>query len=155
MNRTTRRLALLCALLVASLVSLACDPVGPIAGGRLSGEVETQIPSDWSFTDAHDTVQLETGGDDPYSVNIWATALGGELYAASGSSAESRWAANIEADPNVRLRIDGTIYELRAERIELTPEFQTNFRAAIEAKYDYEIDEDDAAEAWVYRLQPR
>jgi len=145
-----------CALaLLAALVTLACGPIGPIPGGRLSGELETTVPSDWSFTDAHDTVQLETGGADPYSVNVWATAMRGDLYIAAGSGAESRWARNIEADPKVRLRVEGGVYELRAVRVPLTPEIERDFLAAVQAKYDFERDPEDEDDAWLYRMEAR
>ena len=144
------------AISLALLFTIACGPIGPVPGGRLSGEVEQTVPADWSFTDAHDTVQLETGGsNDPYSVNVWATSVEGELFIAAGTGGDTKWAQNIKADPKVRLRVDDRIYELRAIRIELTPEIQDRFLSAIEKKYDFVRDEDDPDDAWLYRLAPR
>ena len=137
------------------LFALGCGPIGPIPGGRLSGETLAAVPSDWSFTDAYDTVQLETGGADPYSVNVWATAVKGDLYIASGSGGESQWARNIEADPMVRLRIDGRVYELRAVRVPLTPEVERDFLAAAQAKYDFEGVPEDEKDAWLFRMEGR
>jgi hypothetical protein len=142
-------------LAIALLFALGCGPIGPVPGGRLSGQVESSAPTDWSFTDAYDTVQLETGGSDPYSVNVWATSIGGELFIAAGTGAGTKWARNIEADPDVRLRVDDRVYELRAIRVELTPEVQDRFLSAIEKKYDFERDDEDTNEAWLYRLAGR
>jgi hypothetical protein len=150
----TRRGLALCLIPLAAL-ALACGPIGPMPGGRLSGEAEAQVPSDWSFTDAVDTVQLETGGSDPYSVNVWATSVDGQLMIAAGNGGESRWARNLEADPLVPLRADGRIYELRAVRGGLTPEVQDAFLTAIEKKYDFERDPDDPDDAWLYRMTGR
>lgn len=149
---TTRSIA---CLLGTLLFGLACGPLGPLAGGQLSGQVEA-APVDWSFTDAVDTVQLETNPTDPYSVNIWGATVGNSFYVAAGSGEESKWAGNIEGDPNVRLRVNGEIYELRAVRVDGDPSTREAFLAALQKKYDYELPNDEEAQqAWLYRLDPR
>jgi hypothetical protein len=131
---------------------LACGPVVMIRGGRLSGETAA-TPTDWSFSDRVETVQLETRPDDPYSVNIWGVAVGEEFYVASGK-AENAWAGHIAADDRVRLRIDGTIYDLRAVRDD-SPKSRERFLAAAKAKYDFEPENDQASEAVLFRLVAR
>jgi len=142
-------------LLIVSFVLsglLACGPLVMIPGGELSGEVKP-VPLDWSFSDAAETVQLETRPENPYSVNIWGVGLGVDFYVASGK-ADNAWAENIAADDRVRLRIDGSIYEMRAVR-EDTPEGRERFLAGAKAKYDFEPDPQQASDAVLFRLVAR
>jgi hypothetical protein len=133
-------------------VLLACGPVVMIPGGRLSGEAKP-VPSDWSFSDSVETVQLETRPDDPYSVNIWGAAAGPDFFIASGKP-ENAWAEHILADDRVRLRIDGAVYEMRAIRDD-SPESRERFLAAAKAKYDFEPEPDQASGAVLFRLVAR
>ena len=131
---------------------LGCGgPLVMLPGGALSGPVETP-PADWSFTDAHETVQLETRPADPYSVNVWGTAAGDHFYVAG--RADNEWAAHIAADPNVRVRIDGTVYELHAEATSDEAELDA-FLVALEKKYDFEPDPEERERAALFRLTPR
>jgi hypothetical protein len=144
---------LLALTLFACVVGLAgCGPLVMIPGGRLSGEVQP-VPVDWSFSDAVETVQLETRPSDPYSVNIWGVGVGPDFYVASGR-ASNAWAGNIEADPRVRLRIEGTLYEMRAERVDTQAE-RERFLVAAKAKYDFEPDSEQSSEAILFRLVAR
>ena len=132
-------------------LSLGCGPVFVFPGGRLSGDV-APAPADWAFTDAVDTVQLETRPADPYSVNIWGTAAGGAFYVAGRG--DSRWIQNAAADPAVRLRVDGTVYELRAVPVDDDAELG-GLLAAMKKKYDFEPDPEDRASSRAFRLEPR
>jgi hypothetical protein len=123
-----------------------------IPGGRLAGETKP-VPPDWSFTQGADTVQLETRPVDPYSVNVWGVAVGDDFYIASGKPTNA-WAEHIAADDRVRLRVEGAIYEMRAERDD-TPEGRERFLAAAMAKYDFEPDPDESSEAILFRLVAR
>jgi hypothetical protein len=134
-------------------VLLACGPVGPLPGGRLSG-TPTAPPADWSAVDTAGNVQLETRPEDPYSVNIWGVGVGRQYFVASGEGGESRWAQHIGADPRVRLRIGDALYELRASRIEEEAEIERAIEA-LERKYDAEIDAERRARGWLFRLEPR
>ena len=140
-------------ILTAFLVLIACDPTGPIPGGKLAGEVAPP-PADWSFSDDTENVQLETRPSKPYSVNIWGVGLGSGFYVAAGDGAENRWAQYIVEDPRVRLRVEDTLYELRAVRVEDEPE-RERFLAALRGKYDWEPEPGQTDEAWLFRLEPR
>jgi hypothetical protein len=100
-----------------------------------------------------DTVQLETRPAQPYSVNIWATAAGEQLYVHAGAN-RSTWVEYIEADPNVRLRVNESIYELAASRVEDQTEFD-RFSAAYEKKYGRRPRNESVAEAYLFRLIAR
>lgn len=134
------------------LVLVGCGPIVMIPGGSLSGETKA-VPSDWSFSDEVDTVQLETRPEDPYSVNVWGVGVKDRFYIAAGDPA-SEWARNMAEDPEVRLRIDGSIYELRATLVENEAEIQVVL-AALQRKYDFEPEPEQRETAAVFRLEPR
>ncbi len=141
-------------LLSLCLLALGCGPIGPLPGGSLSGDVATAPPADWSFADEEVTVQLETRPSAPYSVNVWGVGIGDRFYLASGRGGEASWVEHIAGDPNVRLRVGDTIYELRAVRVEDETQGQS-FVEALKRKYDWEPSTQERERAWLFRLDPR
>lgn len=144
-----------------AILLACCGPIGPIPGGALRGDVAAAPVSDWSFTDAHETAQLETDPDDPHSVNTWMTGHAGALYVPTSlilgveDPAERGWVQNVGRDPRVRIRIDGVIYERVAVRVTDATELEA-VRAKLIAKYDVEASDDGQEQnAWIYRLDPR
>ena len=140
------------ALLFALALGACRGPFLLLPGGALEGKA-TPAPADWAFTDAVSTVQLETSTTEPYSVNIWAIALGPAMYVHAGAN-RSTWVENIEADPQVRLRVDESIYELAAVRVVDQAEFD-RFCDAYEKKYGRRPRNENVAEAYLFRLSPR
>lgn len=140
-------------ILTAILLLIACDPTGPLPGGKLDGEVSAP-PPDWSFSDDTENVQLETRPSKPYSVNIWGVGVGSSFYVAAGSGAENSWAQHIVDDPRVRLRVEDTLYELQAVRVENETE-RERFLEALQRKYDWQPEPEQTKEAWLFRLEPR
>lgn len=103
------RLAIVLALTSTGLV--ACGgPFTVFPGGRLSGPV-APAPQPWTATDGG-VLALETTPDDPYSVHVNYTVRDGALYI--DPAAGRRWLEHLRADPRVRVRIDGTVYPMRA-----------------------------------------
>jgi len=148
----TAKPLLLVVLALAAFVAGCAGPCVLLPGGALDGPT-ADPPESWAFTDEVDTVQLETRPADPYSVNIWVIALGDDLYVHAGAN-RSAWVENMEADPNVRLRIDDSIYELIASRVEDQAEFD-RFSDAYERKYERRPRNEDVAEAYLFRLATR
>lgn len=148
-STVTRRLG---AGLALAWLAACGGPFVVLPGGALDGPV-VATPVDWSFSDEVSTVQLETRPSDPYSVNIWAVGIGDVLYVHAGDN-RSTWVENMEADPRVRLRIDGPIYELAATRVTGQPEFD-RFSDAWEQKYGGRPGNENVAEAYLFRLAPR
>lgn len=144
---------LLRSLLVLATSLTACGgPLVLLPGGELEGTTAA-APDSWAFTDEVDTVQLETQPSEPYSVNIWVIALDPNLYVHAGAN-RSTWVEHMEADPNVRLRVNGSIYELAASRVETQEEFD-RFSDAYEKKYDRRPRNENVAEAYLFRLAAR
>ena len=150
-NIATKQLGRLIAL--GSLFLLAgCGPFLVLPGGKLDG-APAAAPNDWSFSDEVATVQLETRPEDPYSVNLWAVGMGPLLYVHAGAN-RSSWVEHLEANPDVRVRVEGSLYELRASRVDGQEEF-TRFSDAYEAKYGSRPRNENVAEAYLFRLKAR
>lgn len=139
-------------LTVALFFAAGCGPLVMIPGGALSGEVKP-VPADWSFSEAIDTVQLETRPDDPYSVNVWGVAIGPHFYIAAGRMT-NQWAENLRADPRARLRVGDDVFEVAAVEVDDEAELEAVL-AALQKKYEFEPDPEDRAEATLFRFGPR
>jgi hypothetical protein len=149
----TKPVLVLALVLALTAATTGCArPFLLLPGGALEGTTQP-IPDGWAFTDEVSTVQLETRPSDPYSVNIWVTAVGEHLYLHAGAN-RSAWVENIEADPNVRLRVDASIYELAASRVDTQDEFD-RFSDAYEKKYERRPRNENVAEVYLFRLRPR
>ena len=137
---------------VMALALIACDPIGPIPGGALSGE-PAAAPEDWTNVAREKTVQVQTRPANPYSINIWGVAVGHDFYIAAARET-NRWAKYIETDPDVRLRIGTTLYDLRAVRVTDTAEL-ARVQSAYETKYDVGDKDNRPQERFVFRLDRR
>ncbi len=144
------RLDSLLALLLAALATGCGGPFLVLPGGKLEGTMAA-APDDWSVTLEVNTVQLETRPDDPYSVNIWAVGSGSGVFVHAGAN-RSTWVEHMEADPSVRLQVEDLIYQLEATRVESQDEFD-RFSDAYENKYGSRPRNEDAAEAYLFRLE--
>ena len=142
--------------LVSSLlavIALACNgPLGLLPGGKLAGESRS-TPSDWSGVAKSGTVQLETRPEDPYSVNISYRVLDGVLYINAGDT-ETEWVKNIAVNPDVVLRLDGSLYSLRAQRVSDPAEI-ARFGKEWTGQSMFLRDPANFDEVWVYRLTSR
>ncbi|NKB34649.1 MAG: hypothetical protein GKR91_16270 [Pseudomonadales bacterium] len=85
----------------------------------LTGEVAAMPVTDWSFTDEHAEIYLQTKTAYliPHSVTVYCASLNGELYLLSayytgGTYPEMRsWNRNIVRDPNIRLKIGDQLFD--------------------------------------------
>jgi hypothetical protein len=115
---TSVRRAAALALLFAAL---GC---GPVPGGALDGEPAAP-PADWTQALGGERAfcEIESRPADPHSIQLECFAAGGALHAQSHRWAladwwpTESWAAIWLAHPDVRIRIDGKLYELRAVRV--------------------------------------
>ena len=153
--RPRRRPAALRSSLLAVLMTGWVGCSGPfvlLPGGELEGE-PAPVPEDWGFSDAISTIQIETRPEEPYSVNIWVVAMGDALYLHAGRK-RATWIEHLEADPRLRVRIEGRIYELAATRVVSAEEF-ARFADAYEAKYGIRPRNENVAEVYLMRLEAR
>ncbi len=124
----------------AALVLLACfEPSDRRPGTWLSGEVVEGAVDDWSFTNDHREIWIETRTPYlvPHSVTIVCAEADGKLFVAARNPDGKRWVANVDRDPAVRLKIGDRIYEQRLVPIE-SPEMLDTAYEAYAAKYGWE-----------------
>jgi hypothetical protein len=139
-------------LLLAFTTAGCSGPTSLLPGGRLDGD-PAPARSDWAFAGEYGTGQLETRPENPYSVNVAFTVLDGQLYINAGGT-ETQWAINIAENPLVRLRMDGALYDLRAERVTDPAEIEA-FAEAWTSQSMFRRDPSGLDEVWLYRLVPR
>ena len=138
----------------AGVVSMRVfDPIIGAPGGRLSGSEEARPPADWSAAAAISTAQLETRPDDPYSVNVWGAGLGEYFYVTTRAEGAT-WSRFIDTNPDVRLRLGDTIYNLRAVRVDDDVEGE-RVLVAYASKYESDPESMTANAGLIYRLEGR
>ncbi|MCP5184994.1 MAG: hypothetical protein H6993_13590 [Pseudomonadales bacterium] len=122
------------------------------SGGPLDG-TPTPVPPDWAAQSAVSVVQLETRPEDPYSVNLWMVAMGPAIYLHAGAN-RTAWVEHIEANPQVRLRIDEALFDLVASRVADPAEFAA-FADDYERKYGVRPRNENVDEIYLFRLTAR
>ena len=136
-----------------SMVLAACDgPLVFMAGGELSGTV-AEPPATWQFDEDSGLAQLETRPEDPYSINLAYVQLDGRLYIYAGDT-RTAWVEHIAQNPLIRIRVDETIYPLRAVRVNDNDEL-TKFAALWASRSMFQRDPMQFDEVWLYRLEAR
>ena len=144
-------------LVFVALVLGACiDPSGRRPGLWLSGDV-TEAPADWTFTDSHPEIFLETRTflGIRQSNTIACAADADVLYVGARDPDTKRWVANVARTPEVRLEIGGSLYEQRLERIDAPAEVQVAY-AAYARKYGWPAERPpEAPSMQYYRVMAR
>jgi hypothetical protein len=129
-------------------------PIGPFPGGPLvAGQVAEPPAAGFGALDAIQTLELEVAPDAPRSVTTWFLVVDGALYVPSADAASKTWPGQVVADPRVRVRIDGAIYELAATRVD-DPALGKRLSEAVRAKYGFG-DGERVEGAWAFALGPR
>ena len=140
------------ALIFAALLQGCSQEMLPFSSGQLEGTV-VPGPEDWRPVAAREVVQLESQPSEPYSVNIWVLGEESHLYVFAGGT-KANWIEHIEVDPNVRMKIGESIYELKAERV-LDPDEFERFAQGWESKYGRRPWNEDVNDTYLMRLTAR
>jgi hypothetical protein len=128
-------------------------PIGPFKGGAFrAGEVAAP-PADWSFASDDQTLELELPAEVGLAITTWLVVEGGALYVPCGVAESKSWPHAVVRDGNVRVRIDGKIYELRATRVD-DPATLARVVPLLAAKYDVNGDGFGSRD-WLFALAPR
>lgn len=106
-------------MVLATLRFFGVAPQDQRPGLWLTGELPSMPVADWSFTDEHAEIYLQTKTPYllPHSVTVYCATLNGELYLLSayytgGTFPEMRsWNRNIMRDPRIRLKIGDQLFD--------------------------------------------
>jgi hypothetical protein len=79
--------------------------------------------------------------------------INGRLYVNAGDT-QTQWVKHIATSPLVSLRLDGILYDLRAERVTDAAEIAV-FAKAWTDQSMFRRDPSELGEAWIYRLLQR
>jgi hypothetical protein len=146
------------AAVLALAMMMGCGPIGPFAGGRLSG-TEGSWPVDWDAAAELTQIQLETAIEDPTSINVWVVVLDTGAFLATSllmgpeEPEERGWVRDVLVDPRVRVRVDGVVYPARLVVLD-DPDQVAKVFEAFRTKYP-ELDETRGEGARFYRIAKR
>ena len=95
-----------------------------LAAFALAAPGHASPPPDWSHVADVDTIQIQLTDAEGAKVDrtIWLVVHGGQGYIRAGGG--SGWDANVDAVPDVTVRIGEVSYELRAMRIPEGPLYE-------------------------------
>lgn len=128
------------ALMLVLISACSGGPLGPLAGGRLSGTDVAAPVKDWDFARDHEHIEVEVRPDDPYSVKIHYYVVGKALYIEAAPNGFSRWRPLLQEDPRARVRFGDRVYAVTA--VEVTDPVEIS--AVLPAFYEKDADEPSA-----------
>jgi hypothetical protein len=166
--RLANRSARAAAVAATALCVSGCGPWGPLgilAGGPFLGAARP-APEDWSFSDAHPLIAIETRGPwYRHTVTVVCVSDGGDLYLMARHAPRKKWARNLMRDPRIRLEIGGELYAARATRVTDAASGEAVARGFLRKYVGIEAERaralgvppepgDDRAEVWSFRVEP-
>ncbi len=149
-----RVLLSLLAIVTIAVVAVLLSPMSPIPGGALSGEIADEPVSDWSFAAAEPFGYLETQVPEPRTITVTCIVSDGQLYVGCSSCSGRYWSQQLIAEPNVRYRVLGKIYNVTATRVMGPDEIDRVWRARAAKNVTANPDE-IAEDFWFFRLVSR
>ena len=129
------------------------NPIAMVAGRQLTGTVVSQPVTDWSFSDEHQLIAIETRPAAPHSVTAVCFTHEGALYVPAQGGAAKSWPHYAVSDPRVRVKIGDDIYPATATRV-TDSSLQPALIASAAQKYDFELPDEPGAldDVWVFRI---
>jgi hypothetical protein len=131
-------------------------------GALVTGPLHAGAEPDWRFTDQVAIVELQLL-DPVSSRRVWIMEADGRIYVPSGYMTSTlgrlwkHWAVHAdEGDGLAVVRIDGTRYERRLERVREGPVLE-RVAGKMEGKYGAPVTRADieAGNTWIFELAPR
>jgi hypothetical protein len=148
---------------IVTFIARASDgPLGPVAGGEFtSGERHTGPMPDWSFLTDRETVEFQLL-EPARSRTTWILVHDGRLFIPCGYMNSTwgrlwkQWPLEAEQDGRALLRVDGTLYPVRLQRLESGPEVEP-LVAEINRKYGAGATAAavESGALWLFELEPR
>ncbi len=129
-----------------------------IAGQALTGN-EVEYPENWSFTDAHTTIMVETNPVDPHSVTTlcFTSSDGADLFVPAMDGHTKSWPALALADNRARIKIADEVYPVLLELV--TKDAMISQLAPMARRKFPDLDLPDPESApksiWLFKVQPR
>ncbi len=122
----------------------ACEPHDRTPGTWLSGELVEARIDDWSFTDNHQEIYIETHPwyGIPFSVTVVVASANGKIYSPSIYAepapfpGSKYWNSVIAADPDVIVKIGDKRFPRKARPVTDPIEFEHAFEA-LASKYEF------------------
>jgi len=148
-------------LLAASLVAIVLlvvlvrrfsdGPLGPLPGGRLSGELAEALTIQLD----HPTgglIELQVNPESPRSLTVWGLPHRDELYVPSVFAERKSWPSEVLEDPRVIVRWKGKLYPRRAVRVRDAELLADLHQAIAAANTNSSPDRLAAPSTWYFRL---
>lgn len=128
---------------------LPVEPVDRRPGLGLAAPAGTYGDATMAAVSGRQEVHLETRPwhGIPHSVTTILWRDGEFLYIPCANCAAKHWPVNVAANPDVRVKISGRLYDLRMQKVEDDAERRRVLRVLGGA--------DAPADVWAYRLLPR
>lgn len=133
------------------------------AGPFESGELHTGPEPDWSFLRDHGTVEFQLL-DPPRSRTTWIMEHDNRIFIVSGymntwyGKIWKHWPAEAEEDGRILLRVDGTLYPRRMQRV-MEGDFVRPVLDELSRKYlggaEVPMSEITTGNLWMFELLPR
>ncbi len=130
------------------------SPISPLPGGALTGEVADEPVNDWSFAADESFGYLETQVPEPRTITVTCIVSDGQLYVGCSSCSGRYWSQRLIAEPKVRYRVLGKIYNVTATRVEDADEIDRAWRARAAKNVTANPDQ-IADDFWFFRLVSR
>jgi hypothetical protein len=151
-QRSNEQMGKFATTILLGILVTGCAEYLPISSGALGGKV-LPLPLSLNRITQDKIIQLETGTNEAYSVNLWVVEVEGYLHVFAGDN-KATWVENMEQNSNVRLRSGDEIFELEADRVN-DPRIFELFSRAWEAKYGNRPQNESVEQTYLYRLRPR
>lgn len=169
MKKVLKRIGIGIALLVLAIALFLGSmrfhdgPLEILSGGPFKTGTPMAAPSDWSFLQDRSTIEFQTM-DPPQSRTVWLATFEQRLFIVSGYMTTNygaiwkQWPHYLEADDRIILRIDGSLYEQRLQRIMSGPEVVPVLNEFSRKYGDGEAASDQAVASgytWMYEVVDR